>query len=328
MKLIFCTACKDIVRLYGHPRTCQCGKAWGSYLNDDLHAVIGGPAIPLGIRNDEFIEALRVRPVDGTGSRFAAFVIPQVCDTVAVRTTSVRTSTTDPLRIATIDVPNGGAIGITFAPGKRQLNALSGGTWARNLEADLSAISAWGANTLVTLLEPQELAALAIPELATRAAAVGLEWYGLPITDGAAPNDRFLGPWLTLCPQFTRALQAGQRVVVHCKGGLGRAGTVACLLMHDLRLAKSVDQAVAMVRAVRPGAIETPEQETFLKAWYELRPITDWDDTYLTHLNHAADPGPPGTTEVSERHMADARARLRTMLNEALRANESKPEKD
>ncbi|WP_199536080.1 hypothetical protein [Dyella solisilvae] len=64
--------------------------------------------------------ALRSRPIEGMGSRFAAFVIPHICDTVTVETKRIRTSATDPLRIATIDAPNGGAIGITFAPGKRQ----------------------------------------------------------------------------------------------------------------------------------------------------------------------------------------------------------------
>lgn len=180
----------------------------------------------------------------------------------------IRTSSTDPLRIATLDVPGGGAIGVTFAPGKQQATPKFGDTWARSLDEDLAAIAAWGAGMLVTLLEPHEFTELSIPTLAARATELGLSWYGLPITDGAAPDERFLEPWRTLGPQFGCALLAGQRIVVHCKGGLGRAGTVACLLLHEVRAAASADAAMAMVRAVRPGAIETLAQETFLRTWY------------------------------------------------------------
>lgn len=84
MKLIFCTVCNDVLRLYRHRRTCECGAAWGHYLEDNLHAAIGASAIPLGFRNDEFARDLRARPAVGLGSRFAAFVIPEKCDTVTL----------------------------------------------------------------------------------------------------------------------------------------------------------------------------------------------------------------------------------------------------
>ncbi|WP_266180216.1 protein-tyrosine phosphatase family protein [Dyella humicola] len=182
--------------------------------------------------------------------------------------TTIRTSVTDPLRIATLPVTGGGAIGVTFAPGKHQVNAMSGGTWQRDLDVDLQAIKRWGADVLITLLEQEELTELAIAPLASRAEAAGLRWFGLPITDGAAPDDRFLVPWSELGPRFARELQNGGRLVVHCKGGLGRAGTVACLLLHATGAARGADEAMAMVRAVRRGAIETKAQESFLHAWY------------------------------------------------------------
>lgn len=319
MKLIFCTVCQDIVRLHAHPRACECGKCWGYYLEDHLRAVIGGPVIPLGFRNDEFKRALISRPAAGMGSHFASFIIPEVCDTVALECKPIRTSASDPLRIATLDVPNGGAVGITFAPGKRQRDAMSGGTWIRNLEADLMAISSWGAHMLVTLLEPHELVELGIPELASHAAAVGIDWYGLPITDGAAPDKRFLDPWMSLGPQFIRALRAGQRTVVHCKGGLGRAGTVACLLLHGLGLAVDADQAMAMVRAVRPRAIETSVQEHFIRAWFELNPDLDEIGAHLADLKREAEEvgidAQARMAEESERRSAKFQAELAAALH-------------
>jgi len=179
----------------------------------------------------------------------------------------IRTSETDPLQIATLEVGDqGGAIGVTFAPGKKQATAMTG-KWNRDLEADLRAIRAWGAGHLVTLLESHEFVELGVLRLAERAEATGLSWYGLPVKDGSAPDSRFLEPWKWLGPQFVQALRKGERIVVHCKGGLGRAGTAACLLLLDSATVTGADEAIARVRAVRPGAIETLEQENFLRAW-------------------------------------------------------------
>jgi ADP-ribosyl-[dinitrogen reductase] hydrolase len=57
--------------------------------------------------------------------------------------TRIRTSDTDPLQIATLFVGDqGGAIGVTFAPGKQQDAAMTG-IWRRDLDTDLAAIRAW-----------------------------------------------------------------------------------------------------------------------------------------------------------------------------------------
>ena len=64
---------------------------------------------------------------------------------------------------------------------------------------------------------------------------------------------------------FSLSARRGAKVVVHCRGGLGRAGTVAaCILVeagYEPRL------AMARVRRVRHGAIETPEQERYVSAY-------------------------------------------------------------
>ncbi len=179
----------------------------------------------------------------------------------------VRTSLSDPIRIAELAVgPQGGAIGVTFAPGKFQESAMTG-AWARDIDIDLVAIRAWGADHLITLIEPWEFDELRIVSLPERAAAHGLIWHCLPITDGAAPDARLLDRWETLGPTLSRELLAGRKVVVHCKGGLGRAGTVASMLLLDTGTARDGDDAIRMIRQVRPGAVETHAQEAFIREW-------------------------------------------------------------
>lgn len=59
-------------------------------------------------------------------------------------------------------------------------------------------------------------------------------------------------------------LRGGCDALVHCRGGLGRAGTIAALLLAELGM--DPQAAVAAVRAVRTGAIQTSEQEDFVFA--------------------------------------------------------------
>lgn len=80
MKLIFCTECHDIVKLTLETRSCKCGLCSGKYLNDVV-AEYSGPAVPLGIDNSSFAEALRTQPRWGMGRVFTGFVIPKVCNT-------------------------------------------------------------------------------------------------------------------------------------------------------------------------------------------------------------------------------------------------------
>lgn len=84
----------------------------------------------------------------------------------------------------------------------------------------------------------------------------GLEYLHLPIQDMTAPT-------IDQVRQFIKFVQEciaqKKPVVSHCLGGLGRTGTMlACYLVSKGQTPK---EAIANVRAARPFAIETMEQE-------------------------------------------------------------------
>lgn len=59
-----------------------------------------------------------------------------------------------------------------------------------------------------------------------------------------------------------------QAVAVHCILGLGRTGTMlACYLVKDKGLAPA--DAIAEIRRLRPGSIETYEQEKAVFQFYQ-----------------------------------------------------------
>jgi len=177
-------------------------------------------------------------------------------------TRTSRTSITHPLRIDEVQVGAGlGTIGITFCPGKCGDSA-RGFRWERDLSADLDVIVRWGARDLVTLIEDHEFEMLGVPPLGDEARARGLKWHHLPIVDIEPPDQRFRLAWVNVGTELTATLQAGGKVVVHCRGGLGRAGTVAAQLLVETGL--SPRRAVDLVRTARPNAIETIEQEQYI----------------------------------------------------------------
>src|SRR6266516_3803783 len=59
-------------------------------------------------------------------------------------------------------------------------------------------------------------------------------------------------------------LRSGFDVLVHCRGGLGRGGLIAARLLVEL--GSKPENAIGQVRRARPGAIETLEQEDYVRA--------------------------------------------------------------
>ncbi|WP_018872479.1 cyclin-dependent kinase inhibitor 3 family protein [Thioalkalivibrio sp. ALJ16] len=177
--------------------------------------------------------------------------------------TDSRPSQPHTLKIGTLKPISGGTLGMTRCPGT-ELDRPAAERGTGDLHADLAAIRDWGATTLVTLNPPQELEALGVPELGAAAAAAGLNWLHLPIGDMAAPDRPWESLWQRIGPVIHARLEAGEGVVFHCGGGQGRAGTIAALTLSE-RDHLDPEEAIRQVRAARPGAIESPDQQRYLK---------------------------------------------------------------
>lgn len=153
-----------------------------------------------------------------------------------------------------------GRLGITFAPGKKTSSSF-GNDWDRDLDADLARLAGhYGVDVLVSLVEDHELTLLGIPTLVSAAEARGIAVLRLPIPDGGTPDVNLASQVVEAAVSLARS---GRHVVFHCRGGLGRAGTLAACAL--VQVGMTADQAIAEVRRARPGAIENATQERFVQ---------------------------------------------------------------
>lgn len=171
-----------------------------------------------------------------------------------------RTSENSPLCIAAVTPGDGqGRIGITLCPGKTDPAGMSGPV-ERDLPTDLEAIRDWGATAVVSLVTDEEVDYLGVSDLEKEVLDRHMEWWHAPIPDGEPPDPTFERRWAVAGEAIRDRLRLGFDVLVHCKGGLGRAGTVAARLLVEL--GGRPDEAIRRMREVRPGAIENETQET------------------------------------------------------------------
>jgi ADP-ribosyl-[dinitrogen reductase] hydrolase len=171
-----------------------------------------------------------------------------------------------PLRIDAVAVPGtGGLIGMTICPGKDEYAGLGipSGPWKRDLDLDLQVIRDWQAQALVTLIEDFEFKLLSVPELPEKVSEFGIRWFHLPIVDVWVPDKMFEEEWERAGEELRCILRDGGRIVLHCRGGLGRTGLVAARLLIEFGMAPQ--EAIRRVRAARPGAIQTREQEQYVR---------------------------------------------------------------
>jgi ADP-ribosyl-[dinitrogen reductase] hydrolase len=176
---------------------------------------------------------------------------------------------TSDLRVAWIDgasVPTGagwsGSLGMTFLPGKRD-HGISGHHW-RDLDVDVQRLrDVHRADAFVLLVEDHELRATSTTAITATMERAGIRLIRFRIIDGGVPLDAVV--FRLQLDDVSARLRAGERVVVACRGGLGRTGTlVACLLIEA---GLDAEAAIDLTRRTRPMTIENATQEAFIRAW-------------------------------------------------------------
>jgi len=176
----------------------------------------------------------------------------------------VKTSITHPLPLASVSPTAGGQILFTMCPGKIQPKAATG-PWHRDLDVDMDAIAQAGTTAMLTLMEEHEIIActLSVDRLRDACAHRNIAWHHNPITDFHPPSDSWEKAWTGLGPELRARLAKCETILLHCRGGRGRAGMIAARLLVEL--GAEPEDSIRLVRQARPEAIETPPQEAYVR---------------------------------------------------------------
>ena len=87
----------------------------------------------------------------------------------------------------------------------------------------------------------------------------GLRGLHFPIPDMGIPTPRAA---MELCSDVLAAMARSEPVVLHCKAGLGRTGTMLAATL--VSLGDDAERAISAVRRVSTYYIQTPSQEQFV----------------------------------------------------------------
>lgn len=122
---------------------------------------------------------------------------------------------------------------LSSCPGKKvRMNAPVRGrsSVCRDLKMDLVRYRAMGVRAIVCCLDDDELTLLGSPcaEYMDEVASQGLDLVRLPIAEGFAPTDLVKFDIMITALILTYTLR-GSSILVHCRGGVGRAGLVAAI---------------------------------------------------------------------------------------------------
>ena len=151
--------------------------------------------------------------------------------------------------------PTKGGLLLTPCPGTKGVNAIT----------SLRQLKAAGATVVLTALEHGDLPDQGIELLAEACKLLGMQWFHVPIEDDCAPTAEFESKWERANDAAQIALNNGEFVVAHCKGGSGRTGLLAARIL--LARGKPFEATIESIQAQRPGAFTRQLHIDYISQW-------------------------------------------------------------
>lgn len=155
-----------------------------------------------------------------------------------------------------LTLSNGGTLIFTPCPGTKDTTVAEA----------VATLKDAGARSLITLMPEDELARFAAECLPDQCATQGLQWLHLPVEDDHAPDERFATAFATQKQTLLSLLEQQGTVAIHCRGGSGRTGFMAAILLLEAGMDR--EEVVRQVQSLRPHALKMPVHLDYLDQTY------------------------------------------------------------
>lgn len=161
------------------------------------------------------------------------------------------------ISISWIPIGKKNLLGVSQFPGKNLQNIFDLSSFLK----DLQIIKKQKVKIVVSLLPDNEKNKLGLDDLIWSKEEV--EYIQFPINDFSVPPKKKFNELKKLISFIKENLMLSKHVLIHCNGGKGRSGMIAALVLKAMK----EKDPIKKVREKVIGAIETEEQEIFVKDW-------------------------------------------------------------
>ena len=161
------------------------------------------------------------------------------------------------ISISWIPIGKKNLLGVSQFPGKNLQNIFDLSSFLK----DLQIIKKQKVKIVVSLLPDNEKNKLGLDDLIWSKEEV--EYIQFPINDFSVPPKKKFNELKKLISFIKESLMLSKHVLIHCNGGKGRSGMIAALVLKAMK----EKDPIKKVREKVIGAIETEEQEIFVKDW-------------------------------------------------------------
>jgi len=161
------------------------------------------------------------------------------------------------ISISWIPIGKKNLLGVSQFPGKNLQNIFDLSSFLK----DLQIIKKQKVKIVVSLLPDNEKNKLGLDDLIWSKEEV--EYIQFPINDFSLPPKKKFNELKKLISFIKETFMLSKHVLIHCNGGKGRSGMIAALVLKAMK----EKDPIKKVREKVIGAIETEEQEIFVKDW-------------------------------------------------------------
>ena len=137
------------------------------------------------------------------------------------------------------------------------------GTKEVDLDSTISQIKEQGVTAILSMMTNEEMKNLHAENLPEVCKQNNIQWFNMETDDNKIPGEDSLSKWDQYKGKLVKVINQGGKVAVNCKGGTGRTGVGVAMLL--LELGRDGEQAVADVKALKPGAFSSKLTVEFIK---------------------------------------------------------------